>query len=365
MADVGRPDSPNSLQQRAQLGSPDSVKVEFDRAASPRLHRRRPFSRGGRRPARAPEPWEEMLDLVPAPPPPPVTGGVRTFDQLPSGEIQSKGNKEPVLRADWTIRRLKVDMKTVQVKYRSLLVPAGQYISSAHFRLGRQTAALRFWPNGLFGNATKKARVRMDLGGLNADSWCAIGLAMPEGTKLRFRLHVGQDLPMATDWIDGASDLDTSTTGDLGECAASLRTVSIPTASHTNTHPQTVLVTSNAETICPDAKRSERQAEDPAEGQGQHGRCEPTVDLHCHRPDSDSAWSYFAALLDAGWLLHDSSFSQIVIESSVQRAPGNIHKCVPGCKRDQHWGDRNASPVTKKSECQVISAEFDEVLSHL
>ncbi|CAE7560054.1 unnamed protein product [Symbiodinium sp. CCMP2456] len=190
MVDVGRPDSPNSF-QRAQLGSPDSVKVEFDRAASPRLHRRRPFSRGGRRPARAPEPWEEMLDLVPAPPPPPVTGGVRTFDQLPSGEMQSRGNKEPVLRADWTIRRLKVDMKTVQVKYRSLLVPAGQYISSAHFRLGRQTAALRFWPNGLFGNATKKARVRMDLGGLNADSWCAIGLAMPEGTKLRFRLHVG------------------------------------------------------------------------------------------------------------------------------------------------------------------------------
>ncbi|OLP99148.1 hypothetical protein AK812_SmicGene18327 [Symbiodinium microadriaticum] len=138
MVDVGRPDSPNSF-QRAQLGSPDSVKVEFDRAASPRLHRRRPFSRGGRRPARAPEPWEEMLDLVPAPPPPPVTGGVRTFDQLPSGEIQSRGNKEPVLRADWTIRRLKVDMKTVQVKYRSLLVPAGQYISSAHFRLGSQT----------------------------------------------------------------------------------------------------------------------------------------------------------------------------------------------------------------------------------
>ena len=34
----------------------------------------------------------------------------------------------------------------------------------------------------------------MDLGGLNADSWCAIGLAMPEGTKLRFRLHVGRPL---------------------------------------------------------------------------------------------------------------------------------------------------------------------------
>ena len=32
-----------------------------------------------------------------------------------------------MLRADWTIRRLKVDMKTVQVKYRSLLVPAGQH----------------------------------------------------------------------------------------------------------------------------------------------------------------------------------------------------------------------------------------------
>ncbi|CAE7381641.1 unnamed protein product [Symbiodinium natans] len=186
-----RPDSPRSL-DRAQAGSPDSFKVEYDRVASPRLppNRRRPFSARGR-PARAPEQWEEILDLVPAPPPPPVLGGVRTFDQCPSDEVQLKWNKEMLQRADWTIRRLKLDMKTQQVKYKSLLVPPGQYISSARFQLGREAAFLRFWPNGLYGNATKKARVRMDLGGLDADSWCAVGLSMPEGTKLRFRLHVG------------------------------------------------------------------------------------------------------------------------------------------------------------------------------
>ncbi|CAE7196543.1 unnamed protein product [Symbiodinium pilosum] len=186
--DAARPDSPKSFQDR--LGSPDSVKVEFDRAASPRPQpRRRPFSARGKLRTRLPEQWEEILDLVPPPRPPPVTGGVRTFDHLP--EQASTAAKELVQRADWTIRRLKVDKKTLQLKYNNLLVPAGQYISSARFQLGRETASLRFWPNGLYGNATKTARMRMDLGGLHTDSWCAVGLAMPEGTRLRFRFHVG------------------------------------------------------------------------------------------------------------------------------------------------------------------------------
>ena len=124
----------------------------------------------------------------------------------------------------------------------------------------------RFWPNGLYGNATKTARMRMDLGGLHTDSWCAVGLAMPEGTRLRFRFHVGrflscsqrgdllsscacfavyvlqpqrvpslrshsqrsllrgqrqvrsslvghQDLSLARSWNDGSADLDTSAAG--------------------------------------------------------------------------------------------------------------------------------------------------------
>lgn len=30
-----------------------------------------------------------------------------------------------------------------------------------------------------------------------ADSWCAIGLVMPEGTKLKFRFHIGPELRKA------------------------------------------------------------------------------------------------------------------------------------------------------------------------
>mmetsp|Transcript_18567 Transcript_18567/g.34834 ORF Transcript_18567/g.34834 Transcript_18567/m.34834 type:complete len:321 (+) Transcript_18567:85-1047(+) len=191
-----RAESPKSVgsarADRELLGSPDSVKVEFDRAQSPRLPPNRRFHSARGKPRKAPEPWEEILDLVPPPPPAPVAGGVRTFElEPPEGEVNALGSKDMVQRADWTIRRLKVDMKTLQVKYRNLLVPAGQYISSARFQLGRWTATLRFWPNGLYGHATKKSRLRMDLGGLRADSWCAVGLAMPYGAKLRFRLHVG------------------------------------------------------------------------------------------------------------------------------------------------------------------------------
>jgi len=36
--------------------------------------------------------------------------------------------QEPTHRADWTIRRLKVDLKTLQVKYWNVFVPAGQYL---------------------------------------------------------------------------------------------------------------------------------------------------------------------------------------------------------------------------------------------
>ena len=67
-------------------------------------------------------------------------------------------------------------------------------VGTAQLQLAEVVVSDRFWPNGLFGNTTKKARMSTDLGGLNADSWCAVGLAMPEGTKLRFRLHVGPSL---------------------------------------------------------------------------------------------------------------------------------------------------------------------------
>lgn len=53
----------------------------------------------------------------------------------------------------------------------------------------------RFWPNGYYGKATKRARMRM--AGGQVDSWCALGLVMPEGTKLKFRFHIGQELSAA------------------------------------------------------------------------------------------------------------------------------------------------------------------------
>ena len=34
----------------------------------------------------------------------------------------------------------------------------------------------------------------MDMGDLQPDSWCAIGLVMPEGTKLKFRFRIGYEL---------------------------------------------------------------------------------------------------------------------------------------------------------------------------
>lgn len=52
----------------------------------------------------------------------------------------------------------------------------------------------RFWPNGYYGKATKRSRVRAIGGSGHPDSWCAIGLVMPEGTKLKFRFYVGQEL---------------------------------------------------------------------------------------------------------------------------------------------------------------------------
>ncbi|CAK9012700.1 unnamed protein product [Durusdinium trenchii] len=188
MADAAR--SPS----REKRDSPDSTHVQVDRAASPRP-RRFPKSIRGRKfvPAKKiPEDWEEILDLVAPPPPPPVTGGVRVFSVKPrDGEVNALGLKEPSHRADWTIRRLKVDLKTLQVKYWNLFVPAGQYISSAYFQIGEDTASMRFWPNGYFGKATRKNRMRTDLGSLEPDSWCAIGLVMPEGTKFKFRFRVG------------------------------------------------------------------------------------------------------------------------------------------------------------------------------
>ncbi|CAJ1348571.1 unnamed protein product [Effrenium voratum] len=170
----------------ARADSPDSTKVQIDRAASP--VRRRPVRGRKLVPAKPPEDWEKMLDLVVPPPPAPVTGGVNIFSVL--SDVDRTGAQEEAHRADWTICRLKVDMKTLQVKYGSIFIPAGQYISSRYFQIGGVTGSLRFWPNGHFSKASKNARMRL---GDTTNSWCALGLVMPEGTKLKFRFRVGKD----------------------------------------------------------------------------------------------------------------------------------------------------------------------------
>lgn len=39
----------------------------------------------------------------------------------------------------------------------------------------------------------------MRMAGAQVDSWCAVGLVMPEGTKLKFRFHIGQELSAASE----------------------------------------------------------------------------------------------------------------------------------------------------------------------
>eukprot|EP00930_Biecheleria_cincta_P008119 TRINITY_DN109484_c0_g1_i1.p1 TRINITY_DN109484_c0_g1~~TRINITY_DN109484_c0_g1_i1.p1 ORF type:complete len:343 (+),score=52.38 TRINITY_DN109484_c0_g1_i1:131-1159(+) len=157
----------------------------------------RPGSRGRRKrapkAAQPPEEWQEMLDQVEPPPPPEVCGGVRVkAGRAHEGSDSALPHSEEIHVAEWTIRHLQVDLKLLKVKYKSVFVPAGQYITSHHFRIAGADAYLRFWPNGFYGASTKKERLRMDLGGLRADSWCALALCMPIDTKLRLRFRVGQ-----------------------------------------------------------------------------------------------------------------------------------------------------------------------------
>lgn len=143
--------------------------------------------------AKPPEEWQEMLDLVEPPPPPEACGGVRVKAiRARNGSDGAMPPSEEIHVAEWTIRHLQVDLKLLKVKYKSVFVPAGQYITSHHFRIAGADAYLRFWPNGFWGATTKKERLRMDLGGLRANSWCAIALCMPIDTKLRLRFRVGE-----------------------------------------------------------------------------------------------------------------------------------------------------------------------------
>lgn len=96
-------------------------------------------------------------------------------------------------RVEWVIDELDADRKLLQVKYHGLEIPPGKYISSPPFDAAGVRGFFRFWPNGYFSNIQKRERGEMDLGGLRADSWCAIGVFFPHGTHLKFRFFVGEE----------------------------------------------------------------------------------------------------------------------------------------------------------------------------
>jgi len=177
-APPGRPPS-RGRQKRGKSPRPQSRSRYLSKAEAPK----------------PPELWQEVLALVEPPPPPARPQGVKVSWFTPPGD-ENMPVPEEVQRAEWTIPHLKVDLKTLQVKYKSLALPAGQYISSDHFKIAGEDGYLRFWPNGFFGVATRKNRLAwsnqpVDLCGMKADSWCAISLVMPPDARLRLRFRVG------------------------------------------------------------------------------------------------------------------------------------------------------------------------------
>lgn len=113
---------------------------------------------------------------------------------------------EKTHRVEWVIDELDADRKLLQVKYHGLEIPPGKYISSPPFDAAGVRGFFRFWPNGYFSNIQKRERGEMDLGGLRADAWCAIGVWFPHGTHLKFRFFVGEEMSSEREcyWNDGA-----------------------------------------------------------------------------------------------------------------------------------------------------------------
>jgi len=95
------------------------------------------------------------------------------------------------MRVEWTVRNLSVDYKCMNVTCNGVTLQQGKYISSPTFTIAGVEGSLRFWPNGFFNYAQKRERDECTLGGLLVHSWCAIGLFMPHGMKLRLRFFVG------------------------------------------------------------------------------------------------------------------------------------------------------------------------------
>lgn len=156
--------------------------------------RRKAVDKEAKPEAKPPEKWQEILGLVEPPPPPEVCGGVRVkaIRARDGSDGAMPHSEETAHVAEWTIQHLETNVKLLKVMYKNLFVPPGQHITSHHFRIAGADAYLRFWPNGFWGVTTKKERLRMDLGGLRANSWCAIALSMPIDTRLTLRFRIGE-----------------------------------------------------------------------------------------------------------------------------------------------------------------------------
>lgn len=134
----------------------------------------------------------------------------RSFSSLLLEDSYAVSVSSPVeerQRAEWCLKHLEKDMKLQQVKYRGLLMNPGKHMTSQCVVLAGVQGFLRFWPNGFF-NPTQSSRFKSehDLGGMRADSWCAVGLFMPPGTHFKVRFFVGEERSEPRDfyWSDGS-----------------------------------------------------------------------------------------------------------------------------------------------------------------
>jgi len=106
-----------------------------------------------------------------------------------------KAQAQDPQRVKWTIRGVQVNQKRGQVEYRGIVVPPGRYLQSPRFTIAGLEGSLRFWPNGYFSSASRsERRDTNEQGSLNANSWCAVGLDVPSGNRLRLRFFCGNEM---------------------------------------------------------------------------------------------------------------------------------------------------------------------------
>lgn len=109
-------------------------------------------------------------------------------------------------RVEWRLKHLERDMKLQRVSYKGLLIHPGKHIISQCISLAGVQGFLRFWPNGYFNwTQSKRFKSSHDLGGMRADSWCAVGLFMPPGTHFKVRFFIGEERSEAREvyWSPG------------------------------------------------------------------------------------------------------------------------------------------------------------------